>query len=114
MKTMNLVATGLATLTGAITAHAQKSSERPNIIMIMVDDMGFSDISPYGGTDVETPNLQRLADEGIRFRQFYNNSISAPTRASLITGQYQHKAGVGYFNTNLGLPSYQGFLNREH
>ena len=113
MKTMNLVATGLATLTGAITAHAQKSSERPNIIMIMVDDMGFSDISPYGGTDVETPNLQRLADEGIRFRQFYNNSISAPTRASLITGQYQHKAGVGYFNTNLGLPSYQGFLNRE-
>ena len=113
MKTMNLLATGLATLTGAITAQAQKSSDRPNIIMIMVDDMGFSDISPYGGTDVETPNLQRLADEGIRFRQFYNNSISAPTRASLITGQYQHKAGVGYFNVNLGLPTYQGYLNHE-
>lgn len=112
MKSLNLIATGLATTAGALSVQAQKV-EQPNIIMIMVDDMGFSDIGPYGASDIETPNLDQLASEGIRFRQFYNNSISAPTRASLITGQYQHRAGVGYFNVDLGLPAYQGFLNRE-
>lgn len=78
----------------------------------MVDDLGFSDIGPFG-SEIQTPNLNSLATEGIRFREFYNNSICAPTRASLITGQYQHKAGVGYFNVNLGLPAYQGYLNKE-
>ena len=87
-------------------------SDRPNIILIMVDDMGYSDLGIYG-SEIETPNLDRLAREGIRFREFYNNSISAPTRASLITGQYSHSAGIGYFNVNLGQPGYQGFLNRE-
>ncbi|MDR1666666.1 MAG: sulfatase-like hydrolase/transferase [Bacteroidales bacterium] len=87
--------------------------ERPNIILIMVDDLGFSDLGAYGAGDIQTPNIDRLAQEGVRFRQFYNNAISAPTRASLITGQYQHRAGVGFFNVNLGLPAYQGFLNRE-
>jgi len=91
---------------------AQKSS-KPNIILVMVDDLGFSDIGPYGANEIETPNLDRLATEGLRLKEFYNNSICAPTRASLLTGQYQHKAGVGYFNVNLGLPAYQGFLNKE-
>jgi len=86
---------------------------RPNIVLILVDDLGFSDIEPYGGTDFHTPNLAALAKEGTRFQEFYNNSICAPTRASLLTGQYAHRAGVGYFNVNLGLPAYQGFLNRE-
>ncbi len=54
-----------------------------------------------------------MAKEGTIFKEFYNNSICAPTRASLLTGQYPHKAGVGYFNVNLGLPAYQGFLNKE-
>src|SRR5690606_10974184 len=66
-----------------------------------------------GGLDVKTPNLSKLAAEGTRFQEFYNNSICAPTRASLLTGQYAHKAGIGYFNVNLGLPAYQGFLNKE-
>jgi len=86
---------------------------RPNIVLILVDDLGFSDIEPYGGTDLQTPNLTALAKEGTIFQEFYNNSICAPTRASLLTGQYAHRAGVGYFNVNLGLPAYQGFLNRE-
>ncbi|WP_432710831.1 arylsulfatase [Pedobacter sp.] len=93
-------------------AFAQKT-ERPNIVLILVDDLGFSDIGPYGATEIETPNLDKLAAEGLKLREFYNNSICAPTRASLLTGQYQHKAGVGYFNVNLGLPAYQGFLNKE-
>lgn len=78
----------------------------------MVDDMGFSDIGSYG-SEIRTPNLDKLAAEGIRFREFYNNSICAPTRASLLTGQYPHRAGIGYFDVNLGLPAYQGYLNKE-
>lgn len=78
----------------------------------MVDDMGYSDLGNYG-SEIKTPNLDRLAKEGTRLREFYNNSICAPTRASLLTGQYQHKAGVGYFDVNLGLPAYQGYLNKE-
>lgn len=88
------------------------ADDRPNIILIMVDDMGYSDLGAYG-SEIQTPNLDKLAAEGLRLTQFYNNSICAPTRASLITGQYQHKAGIGYFNVNLGLPAYQGYLNRE-
>ena len=57
--------------------------------------------------------MDKLATEGIRLREFYNNAICAPTRSSLLTGQYQHKAGVGYFDVNLGLPAYQGYLNKE-
>ncbi len=96
----------------ALSADAQKKQDRPNIILIMADDMGYSDLACYG-SEVNTPNLDRLAAGGIRFTEFYNNSICAPTRASLITGQYPHKAGVGYFDVDLGLPAYQGFLNRE-
>lgn len=93
-------------------AQKSKSDMRPNIILIMVDDMGYSDLGCYG-SEIHTPNLDRLASEGIRFTEFYNNFICAPTRASLLTGQYPHKAGVGYFDVNLGLPAYQGYLNRE-
>jgi arylsulfatase len=97
----------------SIDSLAQKSKEpRPNIILIMADDMGYSDIGSYGG-DISTPNLDRLAAEGMRFKEFYNNSICAPTRASLITGQYPHRAGLGYFDVDLGLPAYQGFLNKQ-
>jgi arylsulfatase A-like enzyme len=92
---------------------AQKTKEqRPNIILIMADDMGYSDVGSYGG-EINTPNLDRLASEGIRFKEFYNNSICAPTRASLLTGQYPHHAGVGYFDVDLGIPAYQGFLNKQ-
>jgi arylsulfatase A-like enzyme len=105
----------LVLLSGFSGVFAQKKAvpeTRPNIILIMVDDLGYSDIGAYG-SEIKTPNLDQLASEGIRFREFYNNSICAPTRASLITGQYPHKAGVGYFNVNLGIPPYQGYLNKE-
>src|SRR5687768_1899069 len=93
-------------------ANAQNTSKKPNIILILVDDMGYSDLGAYG-SEIQTPNIDKLASGGLRLREFYNNSICAPTRASLLTGQYQHKAGVGYFNVNLGLPAYQGYLNKE-
>ncbi|MDZ4851164.1 MAG: arylsulfatase [Pirellulaceae bacterium] len=65
---------------------------RPNMILIMADDMGYSDISPYGG-EIHTPNLQRLSDEGLRFTQFYNNAKCTTTRASLLSGMYPRDGG---------------------
>ena len=68
------------------------SSERPNIVVIMVDDLGFSDIGCYGG-EIETPNLDRLAANGLRFSQFYNTAKCHSSRVSLLTGQYCIAAG---------------------
>ena len=86
------------------------ATRRPNIVLIMVDDMGFSDIGCYGG-EISTPNLDRLAAGGLRFTQFYNTARCCPTRASLLTGLYPHQAGVGHMVDNKGHPSYQGYLN---
>lgn len=114
-----LTSLALATLlVNAAVAQPKKRSsggsnaDKPNIILVMVDDLGYSDFGAYG-SEINTPTIDGLAAGGLRLREFYNNSICAPTRASLITGQYQHKAGVGYFNVNLGLPAYQGWLNKE-
>ncbi|UCG47971.1 MAG: arylsulfatase [Phycisphaerales bacterium] len=84
--------------------------KRPNIVLIMADDMGFSDIGCYGG-EVHTPNLDRLASGGLRFTQFYNAARCCPTRASLLTGLYPHQAGIGHMVGNRGYPAYQGYLN---
>ena len=108
MKTTILLL--LLLLTACTTPQAP--NERPNIIIMMADDMGFSDISPYGG-EINTPNLQRLSDNGIRFTQFYNNARCCPTRAALLTGVYPHQAGVGHMTGDYGFPGYRGFLNEE-
>ncbi len=81
-------------LLGSTAAHAA-SAPRPNLVVIMADDLGFSDIAPYGG-EISTRNLDRLAREGLRFTQFYNTSRCCPTRAALMTGLYPHQAGVGH------------------
>ncbi len=78
----------------------------------MGDDLGFSDIGCYGG-EIETPNLDRLAANGIRFTQFYNGARCCPTRASLLTGLYAHQTGVGHMMNDYGLPSYRGDLNQQ-
>lgn len=90
-----------------LTAAAAK---KPNIILIMADDMGFSDIGCYG-SEIATPNLDSLAKGGIRFTQFYNNARCCPTRASLLTGLYPHQVGIGHMVNDRGTPAYQGFLN---
>ena len=109
---MNKLIFALLFLLTFSNVHAQKTPGKPNIILIVADDMGFSDIGAYG-SEIQTPNLDKLAFGGLRLREFYNNSICAPTRASLLTGQYPHSAGIGYFDVNLGLPAYQGFLNKH-
>ncbi len=85
---------------------------RPNIIVMMADDMGFSDLGCYGG-EITTPNIDRLAGNGVRFTQFYNTARCCPTRASLLTGLYQHQAGVGHMVSDYGLPAYRGDLNQS-
>jgi len=87
---------------------------RPNIIYIMADDLGYSDLGCYGG-EVNTPNLDQLAANGIKLKKFYNNSRCCPTRASLLTGQYPHTVGMGGMVSLSKGPAehgpYQGFLN---
>lgn len=85
-------------------------AKRPNIVLIMADDMGYSDLGCYG-SEISTPNLDRLAAGGMRFTQFYNAARCCPTRASLLTGLYPHQAGVGHMVDDRGHPSYQGYLN---
>ncbi len=89
---------------------AVPSPRRPNIILIMSDDMGFSDLGCYGG-EINTPNLDGLAANGLRFTQFYNTARCCPTRASLMTGLYPHQAGIGHMMEDRGFPAYRGDLN---
>jgi len=102
------------------------STKKPNIILIMADDMGYSDIGCYGG-EIDTPNLDNLAAHGLRFTQFYNTARCCPTRASLLTGLYSHQAGIGHMTVenaeaneegqeqhyDYGYPGYRGSLNRN-
>lgn len=91
-----------------ISVHAQ--SARPNIILILADDMGYSDLGCYG-SEINTPNLDRLAANGLRFTQFYNAGRCCPTRAALLTGLYPHQAGVGHMLENYKQPAYTNGLN---
>ena len=83
---------------------------KPNIIVIMVDDLGFSDLGCYGG-EIDTPNIDSLAHNGLRFTQMYNGARCCPSRAALLTGLNPHQAGIGQMTADLGHPSYQGYLN---
>ena len=77
----------------AAAAWAVPDTKRPNVIVIMVDDMGYSDIGCFGG-EVKTPNLDMLAEGGLRFTQFYNAAKCTSTRAALLTGNYEHAVNV--------------------
>lgn len=87
-------------------------SEQPNILLILNDDMGYSDIGCYGG-EIQTPTLNRLAENGIRFTSFYNTARCCPSRASLLTGLYPHQADVGHMVGNDHLDGYLGDLSRN-
>ncbi|MEO7717041.1 MAG: arylsulfatase [Capsulimonas sp.] len=101
----------------ALAAPSQAAPEKkPNIVVILVDDMGYSDIGCYGG-EIKTPNLDKLAGEGVRFTQFHNTARCCPSRAALLTGLYPHQAGVGHMTDEQDdadgkpLPGYSGRLN---
>lgn len=97
---------------GAVIGSGIPASEKPNFVLIMADDMGYTDIGCYG-SEIETPVLDGLADKGLRFTQFYNTSRCCPTRASLLTGLYSHQAGIGLMTSDRGYEAYRGDLNRR-
>lgn len=101
----------LLLLTGLLLSLAPPKS-RPNIIIIMADDMGYSDIGSFG-SEIRTPHLDALAAGGLKMTSFYNASRCCPTRAALLTGLYPHQAGVGDMVNDRGHPSYQGYLNQS-
>jgi len=109
LRTAGLGAAALLTGCRAAATRAATPAKRPNIILIMSDDMGYSDLGCYG-SEIETPTLDGLAAEGVRFTQFYNTARCCPTRASILTGLYQHQARIGHMMGNNHLPGFQGDL----
>lgn len=100
----------VVSIAAAQAACAAESGSRPNIVVFLVDDMGYSDIACFGG-EVPTPNLDRLAADGLRFSQFYNTPRCSPTRASILTGLYPHQAGMGWLDNKVE-PGSRGFYGK--
>jgi arylsulfatase len=90
------------------------SQSKPNIVVVLVDDMGYSDLGCYGG-EIPTPNIDQLAKDGLRFTNFYNAARCCPSRAALLTGVYPHQAGIGHMMEDKGEehPAYRGHLNKQ-
>ena len=112
-------------LFSSVCTNINAENTRPNVLLILADDMGYSDIGCYGG-EIPTPYIDRLAENGVRFSNFYNTSRSCPSRASLMTGLFQHQAGIGQMSedplgsyqpstsyNDWGTDGYKGFLNRN-
>ena len=97
---------------GSFVFHAT-AAKPPNILYILCDDLGFSDLGCFGG-EIKTPHLDSLAAGGIRLTQFYNTGRCCPSRAAILTGQYPHKVGLGHMTTNdLGRPGYRGVVSKD-
>lgn len=76
------------------SSFSEAQSRRPNIVLIVADDLGYGDLESYGASDIKTPNIDRLAAEGVRFTNFYANAPECtPTRVALLTGRYQQRVG---------------------
>lgn len=88
-------------------------TKQPNLVLILADDMGFSDIGCFG-SEIETPNLDALASGGMRMTQLYNSARCCPTRASILTGLSPHQAGVGHMVDDWKVgAAYQGYLRHD-
>jgi arylsulfatase len=107
-----LTATAAAAQSAAAQPAAAIQPARPNIILIMVDDVGYSDLGCFG-SEIDTPNLDRLAQGGLKLTQFYTTPRCCPTRASVLTGLYSHQAGIGLMMEDRKLPGYRGELARD-
>lgn len=104
--------THVSTVSPVSASEANEAGNRPNVIVILADDMGYSDIGCYG-SEIDTPVLDSLADGGLRYTQFYNTARCCPTRASLLSGLYPHQAGIGHMMSDSGVDGYRGELNRQ-
>jgi formylglycine-generating enzyme required for sulfatase activity len=85
---------------------------RPNVLLVLVDDMGYSDLGCYGG-EMRTPHVDRLAREGVRFSHFYNTARCSPSRASLLTGLHPHQTGIGVLTNDDRPRGYPGTINQR-
>jgi len=111
MKKVNLLAVGLFTASIFPTIQAQN---HPNVVVILCDDMGYSDLGSYGG-EIKTPHIDALAQTGVRFTQFKNTGRSCPSRASLLTGRYQHAVGMGWMTAvDEHRQSYRGQITEKY
>jgi len=99
-------------LSAGLGALGQPPPVRPNIVVLLADDLGFSDVGCYG-SEIETPHIDALAASGTRYSQFYNCARCCPTRAALMTGLYPHQAGVGHMVDDYGRPGYRGNLSKD-
>jgi arylsulfatase len=106
-------------LTGSITNLFAIESTKPNVILIVADDLGYSDLGVYG-SEIKTPNLNRIAQQGIQLTNYHTGPTCGPTRAMLMTGVDNHRAGLGTNSAALrrlpelrGLPGYEGYLNNR-
>src|SRR5690349_11198319 len=93
---LRIVVLLLLAVTTTTTAQAQPATRPspPNIVLILADDMGYSDLGCYGG-EIATPNIDALAAQGVRLTQCYNSARCCPSRAALLTGRYPHQIGIG-------------------
>ena len=100
----------------ALFWSASLFAEKPNVIVILLDDMGYSDLGAFGG-EVRTPHIDGLAKNGLRFTQSYNSARCCPSRAALLTGLYSHQAGIANFTggdkSRRKGPAYLGRLNKQ-
>jgi arylsulfatase A-like enzyme len=116
LRTLGLAV--LAAALGAVApAHAQAQAKRPNIVVILGDDMGYADMGSFGG-EISTPNLDSLANDGVRFSNFYTHASCSPTRSMLLSGVDTHRNGLGNMDewtapNQRGVPGYEGYLNRQ-
>ena len=113
-RTLVVVATLFAALCGA-AAPGLAQAKRPNVVIILGDDMGYSDMGMFG-SEIKTPNLDALASAGVRFTGFYTHASCSPTRSMLLSGVDTHLNGLGNMDewtapNQRGVPGYEGFLN---
>src|SRR4051812_39724226 len=102
---------GLACLVAAAPAARAAPARPPNFVVVFVDDMGYGDVGPFGATDIATPNLDRMAAEGVRFTDFYvGQAVCSASRAALLTGCYPNRVGI---LGALGPKSRAGFADPE-
>lgn len=103
---------GFSECRSPVSEASVEEDKRPNIVLIMADDLGFSDLGCYG-SEIITPNIDYLASNGARFSSFYNTSRCCPTRAALLTGLYNQQAGIGQMTEDLSAPGYRGHLTEN-
>jgi len=88
------------------------AADSPNFLIIVADDLGYSDLGCYGSS-IDTPNLDALAEGGVRLSQFYNTGRCCPSRAAILTGQYPHRVGLGHMTQDIGRPGYRGSVSED-